>query len=366
MRDTTALRPLKAVGRTDELRKTLLGLCRSLGPEGRLPTVREMSSKLGVSLSTLDRVLDGLDREGVVTRRHGQGVFVAKDRVASVGLICGTNLLEPGTSPFYHLFADTARRQVEASKLRYKFYIDTRFDKHGAPANDELERDIDAGRIGGALFLAARHPEELAWLKDKGLPFVAFTDCPYAERRFYPDYPEMVRRGVAALASSGAKRLALIPYWDGGGELFLSCADAFRTALAHSRLKYSEDAVWRKETIGGVESNELAGARAVEELFGRRKGGRFDGIVSVDDMMTIGALHALRKIGLTPGKDVLVATHANLGSPSLDLFRSDVTMIPFDVEAIIRRMLGTLYKLMDGRAVAPFYELVKPIAEIKP
>ncbi len=355
---TTALRPLRAGGRTVELQRTLLGLCRSLGPEGRLPTVREMSSKLGVSLSTLDRVLDGLEREGVVTRRHGQGVFVAKDRPTTIGLVCGANILEPGTSPFYHLFADLVRRKIEASGRHYKFYLDMRFDSNGAPGNDELERDIDAGRIGGALFLAARNPEELYWLRGKELPFVAFTDCPYAERHFYLDYPEMVREGAAALARRGAKKLALIPYWDGGGDLFTSCVEAFRRALARGGLKEVPGAVWRKGNI--QESNAFIGSRAVEELFGGKESRKFDGIVCVDDMMTIGALHALRRLGLVPGKDVRVATHANKGSPALDLYRDEVVMIPFDIEAIVGQMLGKLEELLQGRIVAPFYERVKP------
>jgi GntR family transcriptional regulator len=57
------------------LREAIQG--RVLAPEDALPAERELAEELGVSRITVRKALDGLVAEGLLTRRHGAGTFVA-------------------------------------------------------------------------------------------------------------------------------------------------------------------------------------------------------------------------------------------------------------------------------------------------
>ena len=57
------------------LREAIQG--RVLAPEDALPAERELAEDLGVSRITVRKALDGLVAEGLLTRRHGAGTFVA-------------------------------------------------------------------------------------------------------------------------------------------------------------------------------------------------------------------------------------------------------------------------------------------------
>ena len=47
-----------------------------LQPGDLLPSVREMSSKLGINPTTVVKAYDQLESEGLIVRRQGQGAFV--------------------------------------------------------------------------------------------------------------------------------------------------------------------------------------------------------------------------------------------------------------------------------------------------
>src|SRR3990172_4234101 len=48
-----------------------------VAPGARLPTQRRLASSFGVTLMTLRQALEVLEREQLITRRHGLGTFVA-------------------------------------------------------------------------------------------------------------------------------------------------------------------------------------------------------------------------------------------------------------------------------------------------
>jgi DNA-binding transcriptional regulator YhcF (GntR family) len=49
-----------------------------LGPGERLPSFRQLAEWAGVNVGTVRSVYEGLERDGLVVTRHGQGTFVAE------------------------------------------------------------------------------------------------------------------------------------------------------------------------------------------------------------------------------------------------------------------------------------------------
>jgi len=58
-----------------------------LGPGDRLPSQRELAQQLVVAPLTVKKAYDLLERQGVVTTRHGSGTFVAQGAGRDEGLV---------------------------------------------------------------------------------------------------------------------------------------------------------------------------------------------------------------------------------------------------------------------------------------
>ena len=352
-------------GHADQARNTLRALCRTRGAGAQLPTVRELARSLGISASTLDRILGELDREGILRRNHGQGLFVAPEvRTATIGLVIGFNLSEVGISPFYSLFLRCARTLLASMDYGIRFYHDTE-QAEGLFSLRDMADDLAAGRVDGLLFLGARHPETIAPLVRRHVPLIAFTDCPEFPHRFYLDYPAFVRTGVQRLAERGCSNLALLlPFESASERLCAAALEAFHTGLAdaglnaapdHIRLLYSAR---RKNKDGQKDPHVLQGFSLTLELMSGTN--RPDALLSADDMLTQGALAALHKLGLYPGKEVTVATHANLGSAALAGYAPSLLLLQVDPTAIARQMITALEQMLRGPLPPPFEYLLPP------
>jgi GntR family transcriptional regulator len=70
----------RPAGKYPFVRDRLMDILEDLSPGDSLPPERSLSETLDVSRMTLRRVLADLAREGLVTRQHGRGTFVADRR----------------------------------------------------------------------------------------------------------------------------------------------------------------------------------------------------------------------------------------------------------------------------------------------
>lgn len=50
-----------------------------LGPDDKLPSVRELASKLAINPNTISRAYKELEQEGVIYTQSGRGTFINKD-----------------------------------------------------------------------------------------------------------------------------------------------------------------------------------------------------------------------------------------------------------------------------------------------
>ncbi len=75
------LKPLKRPSLSDELIERLMQLIRSKAykPGDRLPSIMEMTRRLGVGHPTLREALRKLEAIGIVEIKHGSGVYIKRD-----------------------------------------------------------------------------------------------------------------------------------------------------------------------------------------------------------------------------------------------------------------------------------------------
>src|SRR5690606_7824493 len=72
-----------------ELRQRIL--VGELQPGDRLPSFAEFRTQHGLTLSTIEKALSTLERDGLIERFHGKGVFVSQKRAATkcLGFLSG-------------------------------------------------------------------------------------------------------------------------------------------------------------------------------------------------------------------------------------------------------------------------------------
>jgi len=245
----------------DEIRREILSGRLQAG--ARLPTERDLAARHKVSLTTINKVMAGLELEGLVERGRGRGTFVRPDLGRrSVAVVLGPPHAPPGPRWRAHL----GRLALEsAGRLRPAFAKATAgyggvraYLSAGTAASDEtaLACDARAGRIWGALGVGAG-VAAAAMLQKAGVPFVELAgegDGP-AVRIAWGEAvgdlaAEMIRRGAAPLAIQLAPGAA--------GE---AMAKAYRRSVRGARLRVAENLVGPAEQADGP-----AGWRWVESF----------------------------------------------------------------------------------------------------
>jgi DNA-binding LacI/PurR family transcriptional regulator len=350
--------------KTQALSATLAEMARELGPQARLPTMTELSKRLGVSMMTLNRALSELEAQGIITRRQGSGTYVSPQPVESgarsVGLVYDRDIFDSGQSPFCGLLVDHARRRALSGDERFSLYLAVP-SREGLPVHEDLLAAIEERRVDGLLLVCDARSPALRWLVGQRLPVVALSYQDVAPHRVAIDWTQVARAGVRDLASRGCRDIGLwLPLGVGlgrrKGEESFPELDAFRLALQDAGLPYSPERVWRLGDLDAETSalrdstNQEQGFRAAFETFsGSPDGaGAPDGIVILDDMMTRGALVVLEQKGVTLGRDVRIATHANKGSSVLRGYEEQLTLLEIDPAAIAGEMFAALESLIDG------------------
>jgi GntR family transcriptional regulator, arabinose operon transcriptional repressor len=160
----------------EALRAEILALIkkRGLKQDDQLPTVRELIEKFNFSYSTVHRTLIEMENEGIITKRHGKGLYVR--RIPSSG---ATNksvaLIIPKAFSRHKMMLDIlsgVRSALEKAKVSLLVSISN--------MSHEKERDTIAKLLanhadGLIIFLEDRYKEDyshIAALKESNYPFV--------------------------------------------------------------------------------------------------------------------------------------------------------------------------------------------------
>ena len=345
----------------------LTGIAQQLGGGAKMPTVAQLCDTLTVSRGTLDKALGELERQQIVSRVHGNGIFVSS-RLGSktIGLVHAMS--ESLGSPFWDLLLKQAQERAEVGHEKFSFYLGVRGSNgHDLPV--ELMSAVRAGRLQGLIFIGQPSEETLKWVEEHNVPMVGFAN----QRMMYSVQArsEMVpTRGVEYLARTGCRRLGLwrpFGLWQrsqGYDENLLDYPTLFRGALQECGLSHEPNYSWRESEkearwVNGVlqqkspveqQSLQEQGYRAVREVLGNLERSRWpDGLILTNDVFARGVLVGLQRLGVGIGEEIHVVSHSNAGSTLLLGYEDQISRLEFDPAAITGHLFSLLETLMSGQ-----------------
>ena len=352
------LKPVAATTKVDRIRQQLLALAHRLGPDAKLPTIRELCESMRVSNATLDRALGELERSGVLVRYRSRGIYVASElRQRTLALVFGRDPFRVGHSPFFSMFIDAAQRLAGQRDHQIQTYLDLPQVRGQSTARRQLATDIACGRVHGVLLLASSGPEQSTWLLEQDVPMIYAGAESAPGHRIANRFDELIAPAVRALADRGAKRIGYIA--ELRAELERRRGDPtfqrFRQAIQDAGLRFDErwchrvrheHEHWQSRV---TPTYEEFGYEAARRILIQSEQDRPDALLVLDDMMTRGALTALHQAGLEPAGDVQIGTFAVKDSPALRPYGDRFVRIELDVDEFTTIALDQLERLMDGK-----------------
>lgn len=360
--------------KADSVYQSIRALIADMNPHDRLPNFNDMRSELRVSAVTLDRALGMAEEHGLVVRQQGKGIFVAPHvRLKTVGIYMGIDPFGANHSPVWRGITDQLRDCCAADEFETHLFLDP---PTTAPVNvvrQQLTNEFAAGRLQGVIYLCGTGPEQFDWLMGLKIPMVAH----HPNRQSHTasvvlDEPALIRMGVQSLAEQGCKRIGLLSHFcvedakQSAGKL-----EQFQAALAEHGLVY--DPAWSAHCVRtraqwnapNAQSYKELGYDAVFNLLSplpAKSPARPDGLLSLDDMLTSGAMAALNRLDIRPGVDLAVATLANKDSSSLLGYEHQLTFLEYDPAETARTMHAMLMELIAGRKLASNIAYIEPLA----
>jgi DNA-binding LacI/PurR family transcriptional regulator len=363
------LRPITSKQKFAEVKAALRQLAEQNPPGTKLPTVRELCRQLNVAIATLDSALQSLEDSGIITRRRGSGIYVGSGiSQKAIGVIFGINIFEIGASPVFREILRQCQHRAETHNERFSFYIDIdQWDnqpgRQPLPAHSDLVQDLNSGRLDGALLLWPTDARQDRWVRSHSLPVISL-ECDALQKNggVRLDYNVLQRIGVQALLDKGCRRIGFI-------QNLMNLPSVTDLLSSHGALSHS-DWIWRpsKPIIEMSSTNEKIGFQVAKRMLTPSPGdshGTPDGLVILDDMITRGALVALRKLGLQPGKDIHIATHANKGSSTLYGYEDELIFLEFDPEEIVETLFQMLESCWETNAPAPSRILLPKVIRLQ-
>jgi len=275
-------------------------------------TLKDIGAELGLSVTTVSRALNGFpevsartrdrvrrcaDRLGYRPNRSAQRLVTG--RSGMVGMILKVAPDMTADETFFEVLTGLTAA-LSAREADLVLAVDQHADPLVAYAR-LLERDIIDGFI-----LNAPVPDDprVAWLRDRGVPFVMHGQTAAAvDYPFYGIDNEAVSGDAVALLSGlGHRRIALL----NGETRFAYAVDrlrGFRAAMAAEGL-----AVPEAFTASDKASESQGYARALAMLSGRC-GPRPSAILCASTLIAAGVMRAARDLGLAVPRDLSVVAH---------------------------------------------------------
>jgi DNA-binding LacI/PurR family transcriptional regulator len=343
----------RAFGRETKFQRVkaeLETLANRLGPDEKLPAIRDLAENYGVSLNTLVGVLDELENLNIVYRRAGKGVFVSPSRPRTIWLICNPYYFAHNHSPFWDVLVEEAHIRASNGNENLSMHFSLPIGGIDFALHQTLVEEIKTGKVQGIIAVGLNVPT-IQWIEEQGVPCIAYAGR--ASHIVAQDYGIMVRLGVKALVERGCRRLSLWRHAEPIGEsvrencpvteMFVDSVRSFGLEPDPALIKNSEHLLATQR----VAPRDKQGYQTAFEVFDTGEEWP-DGVLITEDIMAHGALLALAKLGIRPGRDMLIASHSNRGTSVLLGSEEDIIRLEFDPAEIVQNLFEMLEILMSG------------------
>ena len=278
-------------------------------------TLRDVAKAAGVSMATVSRSLNGSTLIPESTRKRVRGIadqlgfeFNAHARslitrkVGTIGIILPPDFDRFGVNHYHGTLHNALRSVLECNDIDL---IVAFLNNHFTGGNN-VRKLVGRKKVDGLIIVQPVFETDLVeFLRSKGMPFVFShypppEDCPSDVDVIYPDNELGGSIAARHLTGIGRKRILCIasqgerPHereWD----LRL---DGVRRGLAEGGAAMRE-----KDLLRGDMSMESG----YDLVMGVKKSlGSYDGIIALNDLMAIGAILAIREVGLRIPDDMAV------------------------------------------------------------
>ncbi len=340
----------------------ILGIARKYGPGMKLPTARELTQQLGITITTLDRSLKRLEERGFITRKQGSGIYVSPEvRKKRIGLVFGHNIFSEGNSPFYRELLNQCEKRAASNDVSFSFFLDN--PSLSGVAEGKVHRDLEDAllrkRLDGLLVAQKRGPAHDKLIRSFGTPSVFLSAKSEGPGWVKLDTKELINLCVDSMHEQGCKTfgmIALPPTWH---------RQYFEDALGRIGVPIQQEFVICPEISGYAgasesERYEQLGRDFLDELWLQAKGKLPDCLVVTNDWLTRGICKQLERRGVSIGSDIKIATHANRQCHILREWEPVLTLCEFDVSEIVAAMFSELGVLMEQPDTERPPALIKP------
>lgn len=323
--------------------------------------LRDIANKVGLSVTTVSRALNGYDDVAEKTR---QRIIAAakeldyapnlmarrlrKQRTDMLGFILptfGPRFSDPFFSEFIAGIGD------EATKHEFDLVVST----HSPESEGEQAaylRAVHGSWVDGVIVVRTRwNDSRIALLKSHGFPFVAFGRC--GDDATIPYVDEDSIAGVSMLTQH---------FIDLGHRSIGFIAAPSNLMFGRYRLQGFKETMERNgltvEAIQIAEGDltETGGAAAASRLLTSFP--QLTAIVASNDLMAIGAMKSIERVGRMPGVDVAIGGFDDI--PAAAYAAVPLTTVRQPIYEIGRKTCAMLIDIITGRLLTAHQILLKP------
>src|SRR5436190_2819936 len=348
---TLAVDPRSDLGIAAQIRARIAFLVADgeLAPGERLPSVRSLAAQLGVNVNTVRAAYAELDRDGVVSTRHGVGTVVLATPPARLpaGLRpLGVNtiaVLIGGLDPFY-LALLRGIEDVAAEQGTLVLVVDTR---DSPPLAEAMIRRLIARGVDGIIAVSVGGLEGESESRKSGdghLPPIVYVDQP--ARKGHVLLFDGHAAGYTAthhLGEHGHERIGIITAprsWPNVKEVY----DGYVQAVQDRGRQHDPNLVAEVDAFT-IENGRLGLTQLLEQPKPPTA------VFAAGEVLALGALQEAHAQQLNVPAHLALCGYTD--SPTAALVHPPLTMVSVPAQGIGIRAMQTLASLMQGKTCRP-------------
>jgi DNA-binding LacI/PurR family transcriptional regulator len=314
----------------------LRALIQRLAPGDTLPTIAQIRKQYAVSQLTVDRALQTLRDEGVITSRRGSGIYVTdRPQAHRIGLVFGMPFPTEPEFQFFRLLLQELQASVARRGACVRFYFIETAAWLAEHALDQLRDDILSREIHGVILVC--FPPDLLPIPE--VPAIVLGTGSPESRKASVDFDarQFIHLAVDTLATAGCRQLGLLCH--NNPNTREAEVTAFIDALTTTGLTTRPE--WIVPYAMGAAGEAFTARWPQWEAVP-------DGFISDVDNATVDLLRAAATLGIAIPAQLRIVSHANIGSTLLE--GAPVTRVAFDVQEVAETLVERLIAQLRGAA----------------